>query len=43
MEKLEELFTAVQPASIQADVNSLIDTYEAVIDNAGLYAPPPLR
>jgi hypothetical protein len=31
--KLEELFTAVQPASIQADVDSLIATYEAVIDN----------
>lgn len=41
--KLEELFYAVQPASIQADVDTLPYTYQAVIDNAGLYAPPPLR
>lgn len=43
MSKLEELFYSVQLASIQADVDSLPYTYQAVIDNAGLYAPAPLR
>lgn len=42
-DKLEQLFYDVQPASIQADVDSLPYTYQAVIDNAGLYAPFPFR
>jgi hypothetical protein len=42
-DKLQQLFYAIQPASIQADVDSLPYTYQAVIENAGLYAPAPFR
>lgn len=42
-EKLEQLFYAIKARSIADDVDSLPATYQAVIDNAGLYAPPPLR
>lgn len=42
-EKLEQLFYAIKARSIADDVDSLPATYQAVIDDAGLYAPPPLR
>jgi hypothetical protein len=42
-EKLQQLFYAIPAKSIADDVDSLPATYQAVIDNAGLYAPAPLR
>lgn len=42
-EKLVQLFYSYQPASIQADVDSLPDTYQAIIDNAGMYPPKEYR
>lgn len=41
--KLVELFFSYKAGSIQADVNSLPATYQAIIDSDGMYAPPPLR
>lgn len=41
--KLVELFFAYPAASVQADINSLPATYQAIINSGGLYAPPGLR
>jgi hypothetical protein len=41
--KLVELFFAYPVASVQADIESLPATYQAIIASGGMYAPPPLR
>lgn len=43
MTKLVELFFTYQPASIQADVDSLPATYQSIIANGGMNASPPHR
>ena len=43
MKHLEELFMSYPPAAIQADIESLPETYQAIIDAAGMYPPKPYR
>lgn len=43
MDKVESLFYSYPPSAVQADIDSLPETYEAIIHNAGLYPPKPFR
>lgn len=43
LDKLTELFFSYSPAAIQADIDSLPETYQAIIDAAGMYPSKPFR